>query len=85
MTQATITWPKKSRDIHNHQMNSTVWGHFRMRDDNAVLATYAKSGTKWMQQIPAPAMPSVARRRLSLSGLTKDMQVWQRCKSIPTG
>jgi aryl sulfotransferase len=53
MTAANINWPKKTRDIHNHHMNSTVWNDFKFRDDDIILATYAKSGTTWMQQILA--------------------------------
>jgi len=45
--------PAKRREIHNHHMNSTVWNDFRFRDDDIVIATYAKSGTTWMQQIVA--------------------------------
>jgi aryl sulfotransferase len=48
-----IAWPVKAREIHNHHMNSTVWNHFKFRDDDIVIATYAKSGTTWMQQIVA--------------------------------
>lgn len=44
-------WPVKRREFRNHHMNSTVWNDFRFRDDDIVIATYAKSGTTWMQQI----------------------------------
>jgi aryl sulfotransferase len=53
MTQATTALPVKRRDIHNHHMNSAAWDNFKFRDDDIILATYAKSGTTWMQQILA--------------------------------
>ena len=37
--------------MHNHHFNSTVWNEFAFRDDDIVIATYAKSGTTWLQQI----------------------------------
>ena len=43
--------PVKTRELHNHHFNSTVWNDFAFRDDDIVIATYAKSGTTWMQQI----------------------------------
>lgn len=49
----TSTWPEKTRELHNHHFDSTVWNDFRFRDDDIVIATYAKSGTTWMQQIVA--------------------------------
>lgn len=37
--------------MHNHHMNSEMWNDFAFRDDDIVIATYAKSGTTWLQQI----------------------------------
>jgi aryl sulfotransferase len=51
MPQADIAWPHKTRELHNHHMDSTVWNDFEFRDDDIVVATYAKSGTTWTQQI----------------------------------
>ena len=47
----TITWPVKTREFHNHHFDSTIWNDFRFRDNDIIIATYAKSGTTWMQQI----------------------------------
>jgi aryl sulfotransferase len=46
-----VNWPAKSRDFKNHHFDSTVWNEFEFRDDDIVIATYAKSGTTWLQQI----------------------------------
>jgi aryl sulfotransferase len=45
--------PRKTREIHNHHIDSTIWNDFKFRADDIVIATYAKSGTTWMQQIIA--------------------------------
>ncbi len=46
-----IAWPKKTRELHNHHFDSTIWNDFKFRDDDIVISTYAKAGTTWMQQI----------------------------------
>ncbi len=45
--------PRKTRELHNHHMDSTVWNDFSFRDDDVIVATYGKAGTTWTQQIVA--------------------------------
>ena len=45
--------PHKTHEIHNHHIDSTIWNDFSFRDDDIVIASYAKSGTTWLQQIIA--------------------------------
>ena len=48
-----IEWPKKTREIQSWAMDSTYWDDFKFRDDDIFIATYAKAGTTWVQQIDA--------------------------------
>lgn len=48
-----ITWPVKSRELHSNHFDSTIWNDFQFRSDDIIIATYAKSGTTWTQQIVA--------------------------------
>ena len=38
-----VSWPRKTRDLHNHHFDSTVWDELHFRDDDIVIATYAKT------------------------------------------
>ena len=49
--QKAIRWPQKTGETQNHHMDSTRWNDFVFRDGDIVIATWAKSGTTWMQQI----------------------------------
>jgi aryl sulfotransferase len=50
-TGAEPCWPAKTRELHNHHFDSTIWNEFKFRSDDIIISTYAKSGTTWMQQM----------------------------------
>ena len=47
----TIEWPQKTRELESNHFDSTVWNDYKFRDDDIIIATYAKTGTTWVQQI----------------------------------
>ena len=51
LQETRVAWPRKTRELHNHHMDSTIWDRFAFRDDDIIVSTYGKSGTTWIQQI----------------------------------
>lgn len=51
MPTLPIAWPRKSRDVVQYVVDSTKWDGFAFRDDDVIIATWAKSGTTLTQQI----------------------------------
>lgn len=56
MSTASIEWPVKTREMHSHHLDSTIWNDLRFRDDDIIISTYAKAGTTWVQQMIAQMM-----------------------------
>ena len=53
MDLTTPAFPVKTHEMHSHHFDSTMWNGFSFRDDDVIIASYAKSGTTWLQQIVA--------------------------------
>lgn len=74
-----VQYPRKTRDIHNHHMDSTRWDGFAFRDDDVIVGTYAKSGTTWTQQIVGQLLfqgdPDIA---------IHDISPWLDLRIVPT-
>ncbi len=32
-------WPRKTRELHSHHFDSTMWNGFEFRDDDIVIGT----------------------------------------------
>lgn len=53
MTPKPTQYPKKTRELQRHLLDSTVWNEFGFRSDDIIIGSYMKSGTTWVQQIVA--------------------------------
>jgi aryl sulfotransferase len=51
MSKPASVFPTKCFEVQNALMDSTRWERVRIREDDIVIATYAKAGTTWLQQI----------------------------------
>lgn len=51
MTTDTPALRGKTRELHNHHMDSTRWNELELRNGDVIIATWAKAGTTWTQQI----------------------------------
>ena len=70
MTVGAPDWPRKTREVRLAQMDSRVWNGFPFRDDDIVIATYAKAGTTWMQQIVAELVLGGSAGDLSVNAIS---------------
>ena len=74
-----IEWPVKTRDIQSWAMDSTYWNDFKFRDDDIFIATYAKAGTTWVQQIVAEFIFEGETEGLPIA----DMSLWHDFRLPP--
>lgn len=76
--------PVKTREMHNHHFDSTIWNDFAFRPDDIILASYAKSGTTWMQQVLGQLIFSGAEG-LDLAGMSPWMDLRVPPKEVKLG
>jgi len=76
-----IDWPVKTREMQNCQLDSTYWNDFEFRDDDIVIATWAKAGTTWVQQIVAQLVFGGDTEGMSIA----DMSPWLDFRLPPLG
>jgi len=44
-------WPQKTRDLHNHHLDTTIWDDFEFKEGDVIIASWPKSGSTWAQQL----------------------------------
>ncbi|GAB7338413.1 hypothetical protein MBLNU457_4704t1 [Dothideomycetes sp. NU457] len=80
-TNSDHQWPIKTSELQNHHMDSTRWNNFPFRPDDIVIATWAKSGTTWMQQIVSQLIFHGAEVTTSIH----EASPWVEARFIPEG
>jgi hypothetical protein len=43
-----IRWPRKTRELHNHHFDSTIWNDLVFRDDDIIIATSVAEMSPWL-------------------------------------
>ncbi|HEY9845221.1 MAG TPA: sulfotransferase domain-containing protein, partial [Candidatus Caenarcaniphilales bacterium] len=83
MNPMTVALPKKTRELHNHHLDSTIWNNFQFRNDDIIIATYAKAGTTWTQQIVAQLLFN-GQERLNIGELSPwmDMRIPAKAEKL---
>lgn len=78
-TDRKMDSPRKLRELYSHHLDSTIWNDLRFRDDDIIIATYAKAGTTWTQQIAGQLLlgpaPELAR---SVQVVKRGARRWSR-------
>jgi aryl sulfotransferase len=72
------SWPLKQRELRNLMLDSTRWNNFSYRAGDVVVASWAKSGTTWVQQIIDQLLG-----RGSESTNAWDQTLWVENRGIP--
>ena len=44
MTAHVALWPRKTREMHSHHFDSTIWNDFDFRDDDIVIGDLREVG-----------------------------------------
>jgi aryl sulfotransferase len=50
-------WPEKTRELHNHHFDSTIWNDLSFRDDDIVDSTHANRSFEWMKKNATQTVP----------------------------
>ena len=69
MTNDRLIWPRKTRDLHNHHFDSTIWNDFVFRDDDIVPAVIVYERTSG---ITAADRAEAARDRAEIAEVEED-------------
>lgn len=98
--ESTLELPRMGRVpeiVRNHTLDSTRWNRYLARDGDVIIATWAKAGTTWVQQIIAQLIlgthikhsltdvsPWIENRHFPLNGLLATLEAQQHQRFLKT-